>query len=153
MNIPLELFDWIAPGEILYCKCGNYLVDPENDSLCDNCRTNLPIEDFICGICGKQASMMFVHGYRCKDHAFIKKPSQAIIKENIICTSGQFLKSPPPRPKGKLPTVEDHSIRVKSITEVATKRKNSGVSAKFWLKKTEPNQSAEPLSKSATEKN
>ncbi len=30
MHVSADFQDWVAPGEIRYCSCGEYLVDPED---------------------------------------------------------------------------------------------------------------------------
>lgn len=132
VKIPHELYDWIAPGEIRYCSCGVHLIDPENPKPCGVCQNRLHIEDFACGACGAPSAMMFVHGYRCHQHAFQVEPSQMFGNDKIVGTVGRALK-PPAKNDYTAETVALHNSKAEPIIEAATTRKNSGVPAKFWL--------------------
>lgn len=45
------------------------------------------LDDMLCGICGKQAVMLFADGARCRDHEFQRRPSQRIVDgDDVVVT-------------------------------------------------------------------
>src|SRR5947209_5354289 len=89
MNFP---DDWIEPGEFRFCGCGNTLL-PRGRLICCKCRHRPRLENYFCH-CGKPASMFFVHGFRCSDHAFQNEPSETSISDKLTITVGRLGPSP-----------------------------------------------------------
>lgn len=125
--------DWIAPGEFHYCGCGHILL-PDDERICAKCRYKPRLEDFACGICGVSAAMFFVHGYRCDTHAFNRKPSSAIIRDDITVTASKLLKPVPPNVTEDIARCERVHQRLLNIRiNIANKRRNEGMKPLFWL--------------------
>lgn len=120
--------DWIAPGEFRYCGCGLYLVLPDNP-ICSRCRNRPTLDDHLC-FCGKQAVMMFVHGFRCYDHQWQVEPSHKSGDENVIVTYGKLRKD-------FKALVEDDTLYLRlegEMNTLAEKRFVEGVEPLFWMK-------------------
>ncbi len=70
----------------LYCgACGISLVDAPGSNCGCSARRNW-LERLACGVCGRPASMSFVHGARCPGHEFVVEPSAAIIADGVVFT-------------------------------------------------------------------
>ena len=128
---------WIAPGEYVFCrKCGMTMLPPDKQ-VCLKCRHTPSLSDFVCGICGKVSEMMFVHGYRCNEHAFQKEPSQIFEGENIAGCLGK-IRSGWAIPHEEIAREQEESRRLlEERNTLAESRRASGVPALFWMKQME----------------
>ncbi len=65
--------------------------------------------------------MMFVYGFRCKEHAFQKMPDESSIGSHMTITMGRL--------------IADYD---KQKAEILEKRCSEGISPLFWVKKNSP---------------
>lgn len=128
-------FDWIEPGEYRYCGCGVILLPP-GMLICPKCRYRPKLEDHLC-YCGKVASMFFVHGFRCEEHAFQKEPSEATITDKMTITFGRT--KPNPNREKQLAEMkvseEIHRKLEAERNELADNRRKDGIKPLFWMDK------------------
>ena len=69
---------------MIYCgACGINFVQRKEEN-CGCMRHRNWLDNAKCGVCGAQATMFFVHGFRCKEHEFQKEPSNALIGDKVI---------------------------------------------------------------------
>lgn len=127
-------FSYIAPGEYTYCGCGLILL-PKGVLICASCQHKSKLDDFACGICNKQASMFFVHGFRCEEHAFQEKPSQMIESERLVFTYGvrRGVRIKEIEAKKIAESKRIHEALSKERDALALQRMNDGMKPLFWI--------------------
>lgn len=127
-------YDWIQPGEFRYCGCGHYLL-PQGKLICAKCRYRPRLEDHLC-FCGEPASMFFVHGFRCNEHAFQVEPSDAHITDKVAVTVSR-MKARPNQAQIQAEMVECEQVHRQLESErkeIAENRRKDGYKPLFWLK-------------------
>ncbi len=126
-------FDWIQPGEYRYCSCG-YVLVPPGVIMCAKCKYKPKLEDHLCH-CGKPASMMFVHGFRCCEHAFQVEPSEAHIGDKLTFSYGRL--KPRPNREAEMAEMAEcervHAQLDAERNELADNRRKDGYKPLFWL--------------------
>jgi hypothetical protein len=72
-------------------RCGEQKVAKSGET-CEACRSIVSVSSCRCGVCGLQADVMFVYGYRCLLHQSVREPSQTISGDGLIGCFGTILK-------------------------------------------------------------